>query len=145
MRDLFQVSCMLDRFSTLGRPLFMTAVGAPGRNTPDPSDASMGRLDPAAGGRWRKPWDLQLQAEWMEQVYRVALSKPFVESIAWANLADMGQTLPAGGLLDDMLQPKPVFERLHKLRDQFHQWTGRKAPGAVGPAGTPTSGTTPPI
>ena len=145
MRDLFQVSCMLDRFSTLGRPLFMTAVGAPGRNTPDPSDASMGRLDPAAGGRWRKPWDAQLQAEWMEQVYRVALSKPFVESIAWSNLADMGQTLPAGGLLDDMLQPKPVFERLHKLRDQFHQWTGRKNPGPGGPGGGTTNGTTPPI
>jgi hypothetical protein len=25
-----------------------------------------------------------------------------------------------------MLQAKPVFERLHKMRDQFHQWTGRK-------------------
>jgi hypothetical protein len=130
LRDLFQVSCMLDKFSTLGRPLFLTAVGAPGRATPDPSDASEGRLDPALGGRWHRPWDPQLQAEWMEAVYRVALSKPFVESIAWSNLADMGQTLPAGGLMDDMLQPKPVFERLHKMRDQFHQWTGRK--GAAG-------------
>jgi hypothetical protein len=103
----------------------------------------MGRLDPVAGGRWRRPWDPQLQAEWMEAVYRVALSKPFVESVAWANLADMGQTLPAGGLLDDMLQPKPVFKRLHDLRDQFHVWTGRKtAAGGVGPAGgTPNGGT----
>jgi hypothetical protein len=133
LRDLFQISCMLDKFSTMGRPLFLTGVGCPGRNTPDPSDVSMGRLDPAIGGRWHRPWDTQLQAEWMESIYRVALSKPFVESIAWADLADMGQTLPGGGLLDDMLQPKPVFERLHKLREQFHQWTGRKGGGG----GTP--------
>jgi hypothetical protein len=140
LRDLFQVSCMLDRFSTLGRPLFLTAIGAPGRNTPDPSDVSEGRLDPALGGRWHRPWDPQLQAEWLEAVYRVALSKPFVESVAWSNLADMGQTLPAGGLLDDMLQPKPVFERLHKMRDQFHQWTGRKGTGAAAAAGPQPGG-----
>ena len=28
----------------------------------------------------------------MEAVYHMALSKPFVESIAWANLADINQT-----------------------------------------------------
>ena len=127
MRDMFQVSCMLDRFSTMGRPVFLTAVGAPGRMTPDPTDVSEGRLDPTAAGRWRRPWDPQLQAEWLESVYRIALSKPFVESVAWSNLADIGQTLPAGGLLDDMLQPKATFGRLSKVRDQFHQWTGRKA------------------
>lgn len=125
-RDLFQISCMLDRFSTLGRPLFLTAVCAPGRMTPDPSDASEGRLDPSAAGRWRRPWDPALQAEWMEAVYKLALSKPFVESIAWGNLADMGHTIPGGGLMDEMLQPKPVYERLHKMREVLHQWTGRK-------------------
>jgi hypothetical protein len=41
----------------------------------------------------------------------------------------MGQALPGGGLLDEMLQPKPVFDRLKKMRDQFHQWTGRKGAG----------------
>jgi endo-1,4-beta-xylanase len=141
-RDLFQISCMLDRFSTLGRPVFMTAVGAPGRATPDPSDVLEGRLDPSAAGRWRRPWDPQLQAEWLEQVYRIALSKPFVESVAWANLADIGHTLPAGGLLDDMLRPKPAFERLERMREQFHQWTGRK-PATPTPTTTPAPGGAP--
>jgi hypothetical protein len=115
-RDLFQLSGMLDRFSTLGKSLFLTAVSAPGRSTPDPDDRSEGRLDPGQAGRWRRPWDPQLQAEWMEAVYRLALSKPFVESIAWGNLADINQTLPAGGMLDDMLQPKPVFQKLQEMR-----------------------------
>jgi len=129
LRDLFQVSVMLDRFATIGRPLFLTSIGVPGRAAPDPNDISEGRMDPSQGGRWHRPWDPELQAEWMESVYRIALSKPFVESVAWDSLADMGQSLPGGGLLDEMLQPKPVFERLHKMRDQFHQWTGRKGAG----------------
>jgi hypothetical protein len=113
-RDLFQLSSMLDKFATLGRPVFITAVGAPGRSTPDADG-----VDPSAAGRWRKPWDPQVQAEWMEAVYNMALSKPFVESIAWANLADLQPSLPAGGLLDDMLRPKPSFQRLQQMREKF--------------------------
>jgi hypothetical protein len=88
-RDLFQISCMLDRFSTLNRPVFLTAAGCPGRNTPDPSDRSDGKIDPAGAGRWRKPWDPDVQADWLTGVYRTALSKPFMESIAWGELADL--------------------------------------------------------
>ncbi len=120
-RDLFQISCLLDKFSTLGRPVFVTAVGVPGRATPDPGDISEGRRDPSHGGRWHRPWDPTLQAEWLEAVYQIALSKPFVESIAWADLADMHQTLPGGGLMDDMLRPKPVFQRLQQLREKIRQ------------------------
>jgi hypothetical protein len=125
MRDLFQVSCLLDRFSTLGRPVFITAVSVPGRPNPDPGDRSEGRLNPASAGQWRRPWDPVLQADWLDALYHMALSKPFVESIAWGNLADINQSVPGGGLLDDMFQPKPAFERLQGLREKFRQWQGR--------------------
>jgi hypothetical protein len=133
-RDLFQLSCMLDRFSTLGRPLFITAIGCPGRNSPDPADRSEGRLDPGQAGRWRRGWDPALQADWMDAVYHMALSKPYVESLAWASLADIRPTLPGGGLLDDVLRPKPGFEKLQEMRTKFHSWHGRKA-AAVAPQG----------
>lgn len=120
-RDLFQLSCMLDKFSTTGRPVFLTAVAAPDRNQPDRNDRSEGKLNPNDAGRWHRPWDPQLQAEWMEAIYRLALSKPFVESIAWADLADVNPSLPGSGLLDDMLKPKPSFKKLQELREQFHR------------------------
>lgn len=126
MRDLFQVSNLIDRLSSLGRPLFITAVSIPGRSTPDPNDRSEGRYDPSQSGRWHRPWDPQLQADWMEAVYHVALAKPFVESVAWGNLADMGPTVPGGGLLDDMFKPKPAFERFAQIREKFQQWQGKK-------------------
>jgi hypothetical protein len=122
MRDLFQISSMLDRFSTLGRPVFLTMVGAPSKATPDPEDKSEGHLDPSAAGRWKRPWDPQLQAEWLEAVYKLAMSKPYIESIAWSNVADLSPTMPGGGLLDDLLQPKQAFGKLQEMRQQFHQW-----------------------
>ena len=121
VRDLFQVSCLLDKYGALGRPVFLTAVGCPGRSLPDPSDESEGRLDPSSGGQWRRPWDPDLQAEWMEAIYTLALSKPFVESIAWSNLADLHHTMPGAGLLDDMLRPKPAFQKLLQLREKFRR------------------------
>lgn len=125
-RDLFQLSCLLDKFSTLGRPVYITAVGAPSRHTPDADDAFDGAFDPSQGGRWHRPWDPQLQAEWMEAVYKLAFSKPYVESVAWGDLADLSHRIPGGGLLDDMLQPKPSYGRIQELRDKFHQWHGKK-------------------
>jgi hypothetical protein len=124
-RDLFQLSCLLDKFSTLGRPVFLTGICAPGRAGVDPSDISDGRMDPARAGRWRRPWDPKLQAEWMEAVYHLALSKPYVESIAWSNLADLHPTMPGGGLLDDALQPKPSFLKLQEMREKFKHYSKR--------------------
>jgi hypothetical protein len=125
-RDLFQFSSMLDKFSTLGRPLFLTSLGVPGRASPDLHDRSEGKLDPILAGKWKRPWDPELQADWLAAAYRIALSKPYIESIAWGNLADINPSLPAGGLLDDMLKPKPAFARLQEMREQFHAWQ-RKA------------------
>jgi hypothetical protein len=122
MRDLFQISCLLDRFSSFGKPVFLTAVTVPSRSTPDPADKSQGKLDPSAGGRWRKPWDAELQADWMEAVYKLAISKPFVENIAWGTVADMNHSIPGAGLLDEMLQPKTAFIRLQTIREKLHQW-----------------------
>jgi hypothetical protein len=116
-RDIFQLSCMLDRFSTIGRPVFITSTGVPDRWQPDSEDRSEGKLDPSAAGRWFRPWDPQLQADWIDTVYKLLLSKPFVESIAWGNLADINPTIPGGGLLDDMLKPKPSFNKVQELRD----------------------------
>ncbi|MCC6239247.1 MAG: hypothetical protein IT448_02975 [Phycisphaerales bacterium] len=125
-RDLFQLSCLLDKFNTLGRPVFLTAVCVPGRNNADPGDRSRGQLDPQLAGRWHRQWDPALQAEWMEAVYQLALSKPCVESIAWSNLADIHQSMPAGGLLDDLLQPKPAFVRLQEMRKNFATYTSNR-------------------
>lgn len=116
-RDLFQLSMMLDRFSTLGKPVFLTSLGVPDRSTPDNSDASGGTLDPGAAGRWHEPWSPERQGKWLDEFARIALSKPYIENLCWSNFADLSASLPGGGLLDDMLQPKPALRAVQALRE----------------------------
>lgn len=117
VRDLFQVSAMLDRFSVFGKPLHVTAAQVPSFNTGEPNDAWRGQLSPASGGVWRRPWDESVQAEWLEGFYQIALSKPFVDTVSWRNLSDQDpHFLPGGGLLRGDLSPKPAMARLSELR-----------------------------
>ena len=46
-RDLFQISSMIDRFSTLGKPLHITGFGAPSAPQADPRDITDGQADPS--------------------------------------------------------------------------------------------------
>ena len=79
--------------------------------------SSGGRLVPAEAGRWREAWTPRVQAEWLREVVKLALSKPYVENVAWASLADRDAcVVPGCGLLDDSLQPKPSFEAMNELR-----------------------------
>lgn len=118
MRDLFQISSMLDQFGKLGRPVHVTAAAVPsaavaptGGESPSPA---------LTGGSWRRPWAETTQAEWLRRFYEIALSKPFVESISWAALADVpGATIAHGGLLRSDLAPKPAYQELTKLRSEL--------------------------
>ena len=80
---------------TIGRPVFSDVGLRAG-----PRHARSGRSHPKASsipapaGRWHRPWDPQLQAEWIDAVYKLALSKPYVEIIAWGNLADINPNAP---------------------------------------------------
>ncbi|MFT3787097.1 MAG: hypothetical protein QM770_13175 [Tepidisphaeraceae bacterium] len=125
-RDLFQLSVALDRLSSTGKPVYITAIGCPGRHNPDGQDRSQGKLDPARAGRWGEPWSPTLQAKWFDAVTRIALGKPFVESVTWANLSDVNATLPAGGLVDDMFKPKPIFDTFQTLRQTYQRRDAQK-------------------
>jgi len=119
VRDMFQISALLDRFSGVGKPLHVTAVQAPSDVTPERDDAWGGEKDPRDGGAWNDDWSETVQAEWLQAFYEIALSKPFVESVSWSSLADgPGRIIPHGGLLRRDLVPKPAFDRILKLRSE---------------------------
>lgn len=124
-RDLFQLSCVIDKLNGTGKPVYITSLGAPSRNSPDNSDRSGGKLDPSKAGQWRGPWTPELQATWFENVSRIALGKSFVESVTWTDLCDSNAVIPGGGLVDDLFKPKPAFETLRSLR-QTYQRRGNK-------------------
>ena len=114
VRDMFQISSLLDQFSRVGKPLHVSAVQVP-------SDTIAGSKEPAInGGIWHRPWDEEAQSEWLDEFFTIALSKPFVDSVSWRSLADCrGQAVPNGGLLRSDFAPKAAYERLVKLRSDL--------------------------
>ena len=84
----------------------------------------------ANSGHWRRPWSPQVQSHWLEAVFQIALSKPFVEGVSWAVLHDHPAIeLPLSGLVGEEMQPKPALKRAFAFRQQV-----RKRPtGAMTP------------
>lgn len=111
IRDMMQLSAMLDRFAAVPKPLYITSVAVP--DGADPADQQLAEF----GGTWHRPWDQQLQAEWLESFCKIALSKPFVNSVTYANLTDdKDATIAGSGLLGGKLEPKKAFLAMAKLQ-----------------------------
>jgi endo-1,4-beta-xylanase len=106
LRDLLQISALIDRFGNLGRPLHITAVAVPSHHA---------GADPADRG-----WSERAQANWLADFCHIALSKPYVESVCLQSLVDgQGSGIPAGGVLRRDLAPKLAFKRLAELRQML--------------------------
>jgi hypothetical protein len=70
---------------------------------------------PITGG-WREgTWTEEAQADYAEQVYRIAFGHPSVELVNWWGFSDRDVWIPGGGLVTADYAPKPVFRRLEKL------------------------------
>jgi hypothetical protein len=113
VRDMLQISEKLERLGTLGKALHITGVQVPSA----PSSEEL----VTAGGCWRKPWNQTVQARWVKEFYTVALSKPFVESVTWLDLADRSEEggIAHGGLLREDLTPKPAFKVVKDIRAEL--------------------------
>jgi endo-1,4-beta-xylanase len=67
-------------------------------------------------GGWRQgKWNVDVQAEYVEQLYRVFYGHPSVVSINYWGLSDRNIWIEGAGLIDAEYHPKPVFKALKKL------------------------------
>ena len=112
VRDMMQISSILDNFLLVGKPLCITEVEVP-------SQCGSGVYDEHISGIWHGQWNQMRQKQWVEQFYKIALSKPFVDVVTYSALADTKNNvaLTNSGLLTEQLEPKASFEALKKLRE----------------------------
>lgn len=111
VRDMMQISALLDFFSPISKPLYITNVAVPSRT-------GTGSHHGEVAGIWRGEWDQSRQSQWIEQFCKIALSKPYVDSLSYSNLTDRrNSTIANSGLLTSRLEPKESFVTLKKLRD----------------------------
>jgi len=111
VRDMMQISAILDYFGPIAKPLYMTNIEVPSQN-------GDGLYDGEVAGIWHEHWNQAQQGQWIEQFYKIALSKPFVSSVTYSNLIDTeDSTIAHSGLLTEQLEPKESFRTLKKLHD----------------------------
>lgn len=78
----------------------------------------------AIAGGWREGrWTEESQAEYAEQIYRLAFGNPAVEVINWWGFSDRDSWQPGGGVVFAEYEPKPVYHRLMHLIHQ--EWETR--------------------
>jgi Glycosyl hydrolase family 10 len=138
-RDLMQVSQMLDQFSAFNKPVHLT-VAAPSETVTQMmihASETGEPIDPVSG-HWRRPWSPQVQSHWLEAVFQIAASKPFVDAVAWQELADHPQIeLPLGGLLSDEFVAKGALRRLIGFRRNLLAGVGASPQPPVSEPPTP--------
>ena len=72
---------------------------------------------PAQAGAWHAAWSQRLQAEWLQAFCRIAMSKPFVETLCWRDLTDeAGHCIPHGGLCSTVKDPKLSYKEMRNFR-----------------------------
>jgi len=113
VRDLMQISDLLDHYHVLETPLIISAAGLPSRE-----------IDPH-GGHWHGSYTDEVQARWISRLVGLALSKPTVESIIWVDLFDHDQAiLPEAGLVTSGGDLKPAFTQWRGIRKRFSRPLG---------------------
>jgi GH35 family endo-1,4-beta-xylanase len=108
-RDLTDTVEMLERVEALGKPVYITEIGAPS------SDDALAPIPDGGDPRPIHRWDAEQQADWTEEMFTLLMSRPNVLGIAWYDLLDEWSFLPDGGLLDRSWEPKPVYRRLERV------------------------------
>jgi len=111
IRDMMQISSVLDYFGSVAKPLYITDVEVP-------SQKGTGLHDGEVAGVWHREWDQSRQGQWIDQFYKIALSKPYVDTVTYSNLIDTKDSaIPNSGLLTDRFEPKKSFVILKKLHE----------------------------
>lgn len=118
-RDLQDIIISLERFEQFGKPLQVTEVGVSSGPTKELINSGLLSM-PNEPYIWHRHWDQDLQAEWVEGLYSLAYSKPWIEAINWYDFVDPHSWLKGGGLLESPKgERKEVFRRIIDLQKKW--------------------------
>jgi endo-1,4-beta-xylanase len=119
-RDLSDIVRMVERFEEFGKPIYITEMGATSGPTTETIFNNQMPL-PSAPYEWRRPWDEELQADWLEAVYTIYYSRPSIKTINWYDFSDFRPFIVNGGLVREDASPKMSYERLKNLLESWNR------------------------
>lgn len=119
-RDLSDIVRMLERFEKFNKPMSITEIGA--SSGPSNETVFNGQLKlPSAPYEWRRPWDEDLQADWLEAVYTIYYSRPLIKTINWYDFSDFRPFIVNGGIVHEDCSTKMSFNRLKNLLGSWNR------------------------
>jgi endo-1,4-beta-xylanase len=113
-RSIGDIVRHVERFAAFGKPVYITEIGT--TSGPTRTEIMLESM-PVQGPlfQWRRPWDEELQADWMEQLYTIFYSKPYIQAVNWYDFADFRTFIQNGGLIREDATPKASYRRLQNL------------------------------
>jgi hypothetical protein len=107
-----------------GKPIYITEIGASSNLiAPTNTGAITGSAEEPYA--WHRHWDEDLQADWLEQVYTIYYSKPYVKAINWYDFADFRPFIINGGLIREDATVKRSFNRMKTLLETWNSLPSR--------------------
>lgn len=118
-RDLQDSILMIEKLAALGKPMQISEIGCPG----GPTNRSV-KLDtvkiPNEPYLWHQPWDEHIQANWLEDIYTLIFSKPYIHAGNWFDFVDPYSYMENGGLLRSPEgEKKEAYIRFEQLKNRF--------------------------
>ena len=121
-RDRLAFSQLIDRWSTLDIPIYVTLAVPTQQNIESQGESD---LEIPAFGSWKIPWSGNAQGEWLEEFLPMLLAKQAVVGVFWSHFGDTsGQRYPCAGLIDENGVPKPGIESIRRIESLWG--TGEK-------------------
>jgi hypothetical protein len=118
-RDLQDSILMIEKLSSLGKPMQISEIGCPG----GPSNKSV-KLETVNISEepylWHHPWNEHTQANWLEGMYTLLFSKPYIKAGNWFDFVDPYSYLDNGGLLRSPEgEKKESYYRLERIKSNW--------------------------
>nr|QQZ02680.1 1,4-beta-xylanase [uncultured microorganism] len=122
-RDMVAVARMLDVFKQLGKPIHITEMGVNGgiRAKPGSTGGGQAWVSQQLGqseGVWHGGWNERTQADWLEQFYTLAASRPEIQALTWWDFVEPSFSGNGAFLYEDE-NPREMFFRLLALKERI--------------------------
>lgn len=124
-RDMVMIKRMLEVFSTLGKPIHITEMGANGGSRPSlqGTEGSGWSQLALSEGSWQGGWNEGRQADWLEQFYTMAASLPAIQALTWWDFIEPSFSGNGAFLYEDET-PREIYFRFLALKDRIYGING---------------------
>jgi endo-1,4-beta-xylanase len=118
-RDLQDIVIFLERLASFKKPVQLSEVGA--SSGPSAHSVKSGIAGfPKEPYAWHRHWDEELQADWLESIFTIAYSKPWIEAASWFDFVDPHHYIDNGGILRSSEgEPKAAYNRLLRFEERW--------------------------